>query len=35
MAELEIKGSKEYVKRMEKHLFKEHPSIRGKMHIEK
>jgi len=30
-----IKGSKRYVKRMEKHLRKEHPSTRKKMKVKK
>jgi hypothetical protein len=32
--ELEIEGDKSYLKRMKKHLEKEHPTTRGRMKIE-
>lgn len=35
MGELEIKGKGEYLKRLKKHLAKEHPKTKGKMSIEK
>ena len=34
MAELEIKGSKRYIKRLMAHLEVEHPKTKGKMRIE-
>ncbi len=34
MAELEIKGKKTYIKRMYKHLRKEHPSTKKRMTID-
>lgn len=35
MSELEIRGSKKYLKYLKKHLEKEHPSTKGKIKIEK
>lgn len=32
--ELEIKGDKEYLRRMKSHLEEEHPTTRGRMKIE-
>jgi len=34
MAELEIRGSKAYIKRLKAHLEIEHPKTKGKMRIE-
>ncbi len=33
-AELEIKGHRDYIRYMEKHLKKEHPSTRERMEVE-
>jgi hypothetical protein len=35
MAELEIKGTKKYIKYLKKHLEKEHPKTKGKMKCDK
>jgi len=34
MAELEIRGSKKYIKRLSEHLKVEHPSTRKRMRVE-
>jgi len=34
MAELEIRGSKRYIKQLKTHLEIEHPKTKGKMRIE-
>ena len=34
MAEIEIKGTKKYIKYLSKHLVKEHPSVKKRMKVE-
>jgi len=33
MAEISIKGNKKYIKRLSKHLVKEHPSVKKKIKV--